>query len=146
MPSPGKKEVIGATRAGRRYGLVSSGGPAYQTQPLAQWSPTSCGPKAREGFSAAPVNGPPNSTPIEIVRPIASPATALNGPRVSTAAPNTTSTRKNVKTASSRKPELASTPWPSAGTPSFTASVVARGSRSRTSSAASAAPPNCAIQ
>ena len=50
-----------------------SSGPAYQTQPLAQWSPTSCGPNAREGFIAAPVNGPPKSTSIEIVRPIASP-------------------------------------------------------------------------
>src|SRR4029077_6181167 len=111
-----------------------SSGPAYQTQPLAQWSPTSCGPNALDGLLPPPGNGPPKSTSIAIVNPIASPATALKGLRVSTAAPNTTNTRKNVRIASNRKPELALTPCPSAGTPSFTASVVARGNSCLTSS------------
>ena len=84
----------GSSSAGRRYRnsystaatVAPSSGPAYQTQPLAQWSPTSCGPNARDGFIAAPVNGPPKSTSIVIVRPIARPAIDLNVPRASTAA------------------------------------------------------------
>src|SRR3984893_8307705 len=92
-------------------------GPAYQTQPLAQWLPTSCGPNARAGFIAAPVNGPPKRMSIVIVRPIASPAIDLNVPRGSTALANTTHARKNVMIASRPNAAPAFTPPPSAGTP-----------------------------
>ena len=64
--------------------------------------PASSGPKARAGFIAAPVSGPPTNTSIVIVRPIASPAIALNAPRASTAVAQTAKTRKNVMISSSR--------------------------------------------
>ena len=91
---------------------------------------------------AAPVNGPPKSTPIVIVRPIASPATTLNWLRASTAAPKITNTRKNVRIASSQKAGAGIHAVAERRHAEFDASVAARGSSCLTSSAASAAPPN----
>src|SRR5204863_10034383 len=94
-------------------------GPAYQTQAFVQFRCTSSGPKARAGFIAAPVSGPPISTSIVIVSPIARPAIDLNVPPGSAAVANTTHTRKNVKTPSITTPCHTLTPLPRAGEPRF---------------------------
>src|SRR5207245_1680223 len=62
------------------------------------------GPNHRAGFIAAPVKGPPIKMSIVIVMPIANPPTAWKDPLGSIPVPNTTKTKKNVRTASTTIP------------------------------------------
>ena len=59
---------------------------------------------------------------IVITRPIVNPAVFANGPRSSTAVPNTAHTRKNVSIASSTTALPTANPSPTAGMPPLTAS------------------------
>ena len=140
----------------RRARVAPAAGRATRTGPRPRWRraqgrrttpnrwsssrPPAAVPNARAGFIAAPVNGPPKRMSIVIVRPIASPAIDLNVPRWIHRA------REHHPRQEEREDRLE----PNAGgrvhaaaerrTPRCTASVLARGSRSRTRSAASAAP------
>ena len=87
--------------------------------------------------------GPPTKTSIEMVSPIVRPATALNAPRGSTAVAKTAPTRKNVRIISSAMPRPAPKPDFSVGTEP---SIAGMWKNQRSSTAAKAAPPNCATQ
>jgi hypothetical protein len=114
----------------------------YERQKFA----TSSGPKARAGFIAAPVSGPPHRMPIVTTRPIPKPATALNAPRGSTAVAKTASTRKKVRIASSTSPAPCPIAEFSAGAPMCDGSVACVGKIHQRSSAAHVAPANCSSQ
>src|SRR6187431_3277470 len=92
-------------------------GPTQYTHQSSQTPKTSSGPKARAGFIAAPVSGPPARMSNVITSPIASPAIEAKDPRTSAAVANTTQTRKNVRTASSAAPDQASMAGFTTGTP-----------------------------
>src|SRR5438132_1315183 len=70
------------------------------------------GPKARAGFIAAPVSGPPTRMSKNSTAPIASPAILPKAPRGSMAVAYTTVTRKMVSTISMTKGWAVSTPAP----------------------------------
>src|SRR5207248_5562243 len=87
----------GSGRGGRRYrksyasaaSAPPAKGPAYQTHAFDHVRERSSGPKARAGFTAAPVSGPPIRMSSVIVSPIASPAMDLNEPPGSAAVAKT---------------------------------------------------------
>src|SRR5215210_699059 len=84
--------------------MAPATGPTTHTHQSSQVPVATAGPNQRAGFIAAPVQGPNAMMSNAITRPIVSPAVLLNGPRSSTAVPNTANIRKNVATASSRMP------------------------------------------
>src|SRR5579883_2895000 len=90
-------------------------GPIQKTYQSLQKPEASCGPKARAGFIAAPVSGPPTRISIITVRPMPKPP--ILGARASTAVPNTASTKKKVNTASRKMAVPTETPGASAGEP-----------------------------
>ena len=92
-------------------------GPMIQTNQLAQLPEASAGPNQRAGFIAAPVYGPNAMMSNAITSPIVSPAVFDQGPRGSTAVPNTAKTRKNVVVASITMPLPDAMPCASAGVP-----------------------------
>ena len=118
-------------------------GPTQYTMWATNWPATSAGPKARAGFIAAPVSGPPTRMSNQqhqahrrTRRPWAPPAL--------TQVPNTADTRKNVRIASS------AIAWPSwmllaiAGVPSAIGPVTPIGKIALTASAPRTAPMSCA--
>ena len=99
-----------------------------QIQPSAHWFWTSIGPRARPGFMAAPVSGPPMRMSAAIVRPMAKPAIDREGAtRVGRGReddPDEEEGQDRLEDEAGRSAEI----WAlSAGAPSFAASLTLSG-------------------
>src|SRR3990170_7281658 len=124
--------------------IAPARGPTIHTYQLSHAPAASAGPNQRAGFIAAPVYGPNAMMSKAITRPIVRPAVLENGPRSSTAVPNTAKTKKNVMTASRTMPLPAAKPSASAGVPPPPASNSCVGTRYFRRNAPATAPMSSA--